>query len=137
MYYIVYGLFYLLSLLPWRVLYILSDCIHPLLYYGYRRKIVMSNLKIAFPEKSETERKQIAKEFYKNFVDNFIEVIKLISASKKEVQKRFTFDYQPINDLYGTGKNIQITLGHFFNWEFANLCYSTRLVYPIVLVYMP
>ena len=97
----------------------------------------MNNLKIAFPEKSETEHKRIAKEFYKNFVDNFIEAIKLISISKKELQRRFTFDHQIINDLYSTGKNIQITLGHFFNWEFANLCYSSKLLYPIVLVYMP
>jgi len=137
MYYVVYGFFYLISLLHWRVLYILSDCIYPLLYFGYRKKVVMNNLKIAFPEKSETQRKRIAKEFYKNFVDNFIEVIKLISISKKALQKRFTFDYQLINDLYNTGKNIQLTLGHFFNWEFANLCYSSRLIYPIVLVYMP
>jgi len=97
----------------------------------------MNNLKIAFPEKSEAERKQIARKFYKNFVDNFIEVIKLISISKEELQRRFTCNYQFINDLYNTGKNIQLTLGHFFNWEFANLCYSSRLVYPIVLVYMP
>ena len=139
MYYIVYGIFYLLSLLPWRVIYIISDGIYGLLYYvvRYRRDVVDNNLLIAFPEKSEEERKQISKQFYKNFVDNFIEVIKFVSISKKELQKRFTFDYSIINDLYPTGRNIQLTLGHFFNWEFANIAYAANITYPIVLVYMP
>ncbi|MBG9376206.1 lipid A biosynthesis acyltransferase [Panacibacter sp. DH6] len=139
MYYVVYGIFYLLSLLPWRVIYIISDGIYGLLYYiiRYRRDVVDNNLLIAFPEKSEQERKKIAKDFYKGFVDNFIEVIKFVSISKAEVQKRFTFDAHVINDLYPTGRNIQLTLGHFFNWEFANIAYASKITYPIVLVYMP
>jgi KDO2-lipid IV(A) lauroyltransferase len=139
MYYLVYGIFYLLSLLPWRVLYIISDGIYLLLYYviRYRRDVVSSNLSIAFPEKSIEERKQIAKMFYKNFVDNFIEVIKFFSISKEELQRRFTFDYETLNQFYESGKNIQFALGHFFNWEFANIGYASRLVYPFVVVYMP
>lgn len=139
MYYIVYGVFYLLSLIPWRVIYIISDGIYGLLYYvvKYRRDVVANNLLIAFPEKSDAERKQIAKDFYKNFVDNFIEVIKLVSISKDEMQRRFTFDNTDIDKLYPTGRNIQLTLAHFFNWEFANLAYASKVAYPIVLVYMP
>ena len=58
MYYLVYGLLWLISLLPFRVLYFLSDALYGLIYYiiGYRRKVVMSNLQIAFPEKTEKER---------------------------------------------------------------------------------
>lgn len=139
MYYIVYGVFYLLSLIPWRIIYIISDGIYGLLYYvvKYRRDVVANNLLIAFPEKSDVERKQIAKDFYKNFVDNFIEVIKLVSISKDEMQRRFTFDNTDIDKLYPTGRNIQLTLAHFFNWEFANLAYASKVAYPIVLVYMP
>ena len=139
MYHIIYGIFYLLSLLPWRVIYIISDGIYGLLYYviRYRRDVVANNILIAFPEKSDEERKQIVKEFYKNFVDNFIEVIKFVSISKEEVLRRFTFDEKVINDLYPTGRNIQLTLGHFFNWEFANIAYASKITYPIVLVYMP
>lgn len=139
MYHIVYAILYLISLLPWRALYILSDCIYPLLYYviGYRKEVVMNNLAIAFPEKTEADRKRIAKDFYKNFIDNFVEAIKLISVSKEELLRRFTFDAKPINDLNNAGKNVQLTLGHFFNWEFANVSYSTKLLYPLIVVYMP
>ena len=90
MYQVVYGFFYLLSLLPWRVMYFLSDCIYVLVYYvfGYRKNVVFSNLKIAFPEKTEGERKRIAKDFYHGFVDSFVETVKLISISEKELRKR-------------------------------------------------
>jgi KDO2-lipid IV(A) lauroyltransferase len=68
MYYIVYGLFYLISLLPLFILYRISDFAYFIIYYvvKYRRDVVMSNLQIAFPEKSDTDKIQIAKKFYKN-----------------------------------------------------------------------
>ena len=80
MYYLVYGVLYLISLLPLFILYLISDFIYFILYYiiGYRKKIVMCNLVQAFPNKTEKEKKIIAKKFYHNFTDNFIEVIKLI-----------------------------------------------------------
>jgi KDO2-lipid IV(A) lauroyltransferase len=65
MYYLVYGILYLFSLLPFWILYFISDIFYGLLYYilGYRKKVVMDNLYIAFPEKTEQERKRIAKNF--------------------------------------------------------------------------
>ena len=82
MYYIVFGIFYLLSLLPMRILYIISDGIFLIVYYaiGYRKKVVMENLEIAFPEKAHTERAKIAKAFYHNLLDSFIETIKVWSV---------------------------------------------------------
>ena len=86
MYYIVYTFFYLLSLLPMRILYIISDVIYLVVYYviGYRKKVVMNNLEIAFPEKSNVERVKIAKAFYHNLLESFIETIKLVSGSWKK-----------------------------------------------------
>jgi len=98
---------------------------------------VMNNLLTAFPEKTEVERTRIAKDFYKKFADNFIEVIKLISISEKELNRRFTGNYEVINDLHDSGVNIQLHLGHFFNWEFANLAFSANFRYPFIVVYMP
>ena len=89
MYYLVYGFLYLVSLLPFSILYLLSDFVYILMYYvfGYRKTVVMGNLAIAFPEKSLTEREVIASAFYKNFVDTFIETIKLLSMSDAEFDK--------------------------------------------------
>lgn len=139
MYYLLYGFLYLVSLLPMRVLYLLSDIIYGLVYYAfrYRKSVVMGNLQIAFPEKTEAERIQIAKKFYHNFIDSFIEVIKLISASDAFLQKRFTVDTGELGELYKTGKSCQMHLGHTFNWEWGQLVLSKLTKYRIMVVYMP
>ena len=119
------------------LLYILSDGIYGLLYYVvYRRDVVMNNLLIAFPEKSEAERKQIAKEFYKNFVDNFIEVIKFVSISKKELQRRFTFDHQ-LSMICTYRQKYTINTWAFLQLGVCQYCLPAKIAYPIVLVYMP
>ena len=71
MYYIIYAFLYLASLIPLRILYIISDGIYFLIYYylGYRNKVVFKNLNIAFPEKSDQEKIRIAKDFYHKFFD--------------------------------------------------------------------
>jgi Kdo2-lipid IVA lauroyltransferase/acyltransferase len=104
---------------------------------GYRKKVVMDNLAIAFPDKTEAERKKIAKKFYHNFIDSFIEVIKLVSAGDAFLQKRFTVDISELNDLYETGKSCQIHLGHTFNWEWGQLVLARLTKYKIMVVYMP
>jgi Kdo2-lipid IVA lauroyltransferase/acyltransferase len=139
MYYVVYGLLYLLSLIPLRVLYILADTIYVLLYYvfGYRKKVVLRNLQIAFPEKTEAERVTIAKKFYRNFVDNFIETIKILSVGKKWITKHFVLDSEPWKEFYETGRKCQFHLGHNFNWELANVSMPYYTEYPFLAVYMP
>ena len=70
-YYIFFGINYLITLLPLRVLYLFSDLFYLVLYYlaGYRRKVVAANLRNAFPEKSEAERKKIERRFYRHLCD--------------------------------------------------------------------
>ena len=139
MYYIVYGLLYTFSLLPLRVLYLVSDLAYFILYYvaGYRQELVLNNLLIAFPEKSGEERKKIAKQFYLNFTDTFIESIKMISISKDEVVRRSHCDFELINQLIDNGSNLHVMVGHQFNWEFANLVYAMHIRIPFVGIYMP
>jgi len=139
MYYFVYGLLYVFSLLPLRVLYLFSDLASFMLcrVMKYRRPIILANLAIAFPEKTQEERDRIAKQFYLNFTDTFIESIKMISMSRKNAEKRSEGDYEYINELIDKGYNIHIMAGHQFNWEFANLVYALYLKAPFVGIYMP
>ena len=139
MYYIVYLLLYLVSLLPFFILYLISDLIAFLLYHviRYRKTVVMSNLAIAFPDKSTEERIKIAKRFYQYFTDTFIESLKFISISKKELLKRVTGSFDLINSLIDKGDNINLMAGHQFNWEYANLLYSINLKISFVGIYMP
>jgi len=137
MYYLVYGFFFLLSLIPWRVMYIISDGLYLLVYYvfDYRKEVVMKNLSIAFPEKTVAERVLIAKGFYKNFIDTFIETIKLVSISSKEFDKRFVINAEVLNDLLPTGQSVQVHSGHFFNWEFLNLGVAKNSKYPLLGIF--
>ena len=139
MYYLVYGFLYLLSLLPMRVLYFLSDGIYLLVYHviGYRRKVVMGNLQIAFPEKTEKQKIQIAKKFYHNFIDSFIEVIKMVSASDSFFMKRYTVETEALNQLYASGKSCQLHLGHTFNWECGQIVLTKLTPYRLLVVYQP
>jgi KDO2-lipid IV(A) lauroyltransferase len=139
MYYIVYGILYLISLLPLPILYTFSDFIYFIFYYvaGYRKKVVMSNLLQAFPEKTDEERKIIAKKFYRNFTDNFIEVIKLVSASPAFINKHFTGDCSLSYKIFEQGKRCQLLLAHNFNWELGCLGVPLKIKHLFLVVYMP
>jgi Kdo2-lipid IVA lauroyltransferase/acyltransferase len=139
MYYILFGFFYMLSLLPMRILYIISDGIYGVVYYviGYRKKVVMQNLEIAFPEKTNAERVKIAKAFYHNLLDSFMETIKLVTASRSFLEKRVTANWEVLDPLFKTGKSCQLHLGHTFNWEWGHHVLSNHTKYQVLVVYMP
>ena len=138
MYYVVYGILYLFSLLPFWFLYVLSDLLYLLVYYliGYRKKIVMSNLRSAFPEKTEVERIRIAKKFYRLLTDYPLEVIKLLSISEKNFLKRCNGNFEVISSLAETGKSIQMHTGHQFNAEYGVRYYSKMSTIPMYGMYV-
>jgi KDO2-lipid IV(A) lauroyltransferase len=139
MYYLVYGLLYVVSLLPMWFLYLFADALAALVYhvFGYRKQVVLDNLAIAFPEKPLKERKRIAKQFYRNFVDNFIETLKILSVGKTWMTKRFQIDGEPFAEAYKAGRKCQVHLGHNFNWELANVAMPYYMDYTLLSVYMP
>ena len=140
MYYLVFALLYLFSLLPMWLLYGVSDGLALLMYaiIRYRRGVVLSNLATAFPEKTERQRKAIAKEFYRNFTDSFIETIKLLSASPDFLRERFVLDNpELLEHFYDKGQKVQLHMGHLFNWEIANVAMPLRTSFTFIVIYMP
>lgn len=138
-YYIFYGINWIITLLPLPVLYIFSDFIYLLLYYfpSYRRKVVATNLKNAFPEKTEEELKSIEKKFYKHLADLFVETLKTTHMSDAEQIKRFSYsNLQVIDKLREEKRDIIAVLGHYNNWEWPTLL-PHFLKYKIVIIYKP
>lgn len=126
----------LLSRIPLSILYLFSDFLFFGSYYlvGYRRKLVKKNLKKSFPEKSESERKVIEKEFYKNLCDYAVETLKLLTISEAELRKRMQFTNLPaIKALLDTETAIIMFASHQFNWEW--LLAVGSLNHPIDFVY--
>jgi KDO2-lipid IV(A) lauroyltransferase len=141
-YYIALPLLYLVSLLPFPVLYRLSDVIFFISYYliGYRRKVVYSNLKNSFPEKSELELKKIEKEFFRYFCDLILETLKTLTISKSDAVKRCRFSNETqsiINDLNTKNQSCILVMGHFGNWEWAGSAFSLTCKQQLYVIYHP
>lgn len=139
MYYLIYVPLYLLSLLPLRVLYVLSDLVSFFLFrvFGYRRQVIHNNLAIAFSEKTVEERKAIARKFHRNFTDSFIETIKSFSVPKDFYDKHLTADFSLFKEMEAQGVSCQMHAAHQFNWEWVSLYWSQHIRQPMVVVYMP
>lgn len=121
-YYILYVLFKALALLPFCVLYALSDVLDFLLYHvvRYRRGVVEDNLAKCFPDKTADERRRIERDFYRHFADCFVETIKLLHISDREIERRITFEnVELIDSLTRQGKSIVVYFSHCGNWEWA------------------
>ncbi len=119
-YRILYAIWYMLSLLPFCVHYVLSDIIYLILYriIGYRIPIVRNNLQTSFPEKSETELRDIEKKFYHQLCDYFVETVKTMTMSEKQVCRHMVFkDAELVNECVAEGQSCAVYLGHTFNWE--------------------
>ena len=88
-----YPFIWIISRFPMRVLYIISDLFYILVFYiiGYRKQVVLDNLKLAFPKKPEEELLVIRKKFFKHLMDLMVESIKAFSISEKEILKRYKY----------------------------------------------
>lgn len=119
---LLYGMTYLMALLPFWVLYIFSDILYFLAYYvlRYRRKIVRKNLNNAFPEKPLKRIEKIERDFYRHLCDYYVETIKTLQITPKEVRKRMKFENPEIIErLTADGKSCIVCLGHYGNWEWV------------------
>ena len=122
LYIILYPILFCISILPFKILYALSDIIYILLYYifGYRKKTVRSNLKMALPNLSDQERLVIEKKSFQYLCDTFLEMIKTLTISKAEMSKRYivtNLDFYL--ELEKKGKSIALMTAHYASYEWA------------------
>ena len=139
-FWISYGLLYLISLLPFSVLYVLSDGLYYLLYaiIGYRKQVVRDNLRRSFPTKTEQERLLIEKTYFRFLADNLIESLKSLSMSKKSFQKRFHLkNPEVITQFTDKKQSILLAMSHYANWEWSAPGLTSVLAVKTILVYKP
>jgi len=123
-YRLVYPLLWVISKLPWRLFYFLSNCTYILMYYivRYRKKTVTENLLLAFPEKKKKEIQRIRKASYKHTCDMFLEMIKSISISEEEMKNRFKItNIDMLTELAAKNKSIIVMMGHYASYEWTNV----------------
>ena len=123
-FWLIYPTLWLISKLPFKLLYLFSDWVCLWLYtiIGYRKKVVRYNLKTAFPDFSDQERKRIEKQFYHHLCDTFVEIIKSISLTREELDKRYTFTNVEVMQNYEKQERTSmLVMGHYASheWVFA------------------
>lgn len=121
-FYIVRAFWYLMSLLPLKVLYCLSDLIFYPIYYlvRYRRKVVRKNLQNSFPEKSLDGIVALEKKFYHSLCDYFVETMKLYGMSEEKARKRMRFTgLDEVNEAIERGQSVVVYMAHSINWEYV------------------
>jgi len=122
LYLFLYPLLWFLSILPFRVLYLFSDFVYLIIYYiiGYRKKTVRENIALALPHLSEKERLVIEKKSYQHMCDMFLEMIKTMSISESEMNKRFQFvNLEIYKELEKEGKSIALMCAHYASYEWV------------------
>lgn len=128
----------LLSRLPLWLLYGLSKVLYFLMFYviGYRKKVVLANMRNAFPEKSASEIRQTAQRFYARFADFMMETLKGITISEATLKKRVQFKNPEILEEYvAKQQSVIFLISHQFNWEWALLAATFNLPLPVDGIY--
>ena len=139
-YYFFRILVFLFSLVPFWVLYVYSDILYFFFYYifGYRKNVVFTNLRNAFPEKSEAEINKIAKGFYKNLSDITLESIKGLSMNKKTLKKRYpVVNIDILDNYFEKGQNIIGLAAHYTNWEWGVISFGFQFKHKSIGLYKP
>jgi len=141
-YYLCLPFLYLLSVLPFWLFYGVADFFYVLLYYvfGYRRKVVMQNLRNSFPEKNDTELKKLEAKFYRYLCDLFLETFKTLTISRRDILKHCVMDEQALavfNKYAAENKSVIIVMGHLGNWEWAGNTFSLLGKHHLYVIYHP
>lgn len=129
-----------ISLLPFPLLYALSDGLYVLFYYmlGYRKKVVLQNIQNSFPDKTEKEHIEICKKFYRHFCDLVVESLKTFTISEKEVLKRvICTNPEVIDNYFDRKRSVIIAGGHYNNWELFAVAVDALIKHKTVGIYKP
>ncbi len=138
-FYLIYPFIYLISLLPFRALYVLSDGLYHLLKLtGYRKNVILQNLKNAFPEKSNEEINALYNSYNKYLCDVILETLKTLNMSAAQSKKRCVFHNTDwLDTFHEEGKSFIIVMGHYGNWEWAGPSFTLNTNHQLVVIYRP
>jgi Kdo2-lipid IVA lauroyltransferase/acyltransferase len=139
MYYLLFGILYIFSLLPFRLLYIISDVLYLIIWkvFRYRKKVTLENLTLSFPEKTQAEIVVIMNAYYRNLCDSIVETVKLISISESNLLKRIKCNWEIFDLMNMENRNGQGYMSHQFNWEMATVACNWRAPRRFTGIYLP
>jgi Kdo2-lipid IVA lauroyltransferase/acyltransferase len=129
-----------ISLLPYPVLYFLSDFLFLVMYriIGYRKEVVFTNLRNSFPNKTEQDLKGIMSNFYRHLCDIILESLKGFTISEKQLRKRLVIKNPEFSNYFADkGKSIIFVGGHYNNWEICAQAFAMYSNHKCIGIYKP
>lgn len=141
-FYLLFPILYLFSLLPFPLLYLVSDVAFVLIYYviGYRKKVVLNNLRNSFPERTEKEIRELRFRFFRYFCNMSLETLKSLSISQKSMLRHCSMNEASVKLMqkyYADKQSIILVLGHQGNWEWGGHAFSLTCKQPLYVIYHP
>lgn len=138
-FYLAYPFIYLVAVLPFPLLYAVSDALAWVMSAaGYRKDVIQTNLRNSFPEKPEQEILSLTKAYYHYLCDLILETLKTMKMTEKENRARVTLkNPEVLEQLFAKNKSVILMLGHFGNWEWFGPCITLNTDYQLVVIYRP
>lgn len=130
----------IVAIIPWGLIYGYSNIMAKLLHnvLKYRVKVTRSNLRLAFPEKSDAELAVIEKQSYQNLADISVEALKGFTMRNSAIRERHKILNPELLDYYYNQKQSIIGVaGHINNWEWGALSAGIQLKHHPVAIYKP
>ncbi|MDD8018570.1 MAG: lysophospholipid acyltransferase family protein [Bacteroidota bacterium] len=127
----------MIFILPLRVVQFLGKLLGTFVFYivPIRKTLTLSNLRHAFPEKSEFEIQSIARASYQNLFATFLEIFWLPRLTQKKIKQCVSAsNVSVIDELMTEQKGVLILSGHFGNWELVALAYAVLCAHPLLLI---
>ena len=129
----------LVAKLPFICIYLLSDIFYLIIYYlvGYRKKVVLQNLKNSYPNKNPDELKKLTKRYFRHFSDITLETIKMYGMNKADFDRRMQIkNADLVNQYFEKGQSVVILSMHYNNWEWGS-SFSGKLKHKCLGVFKP
>ncbi len=140
-YYLALPFLYGIALLPFPLLYVVSGFLRFWVFtiIGYRKEVILTNLRNSFPDKREREIQAIAREFRTWFCDLVVETLKTLTINERTLRQRVTLEGAELLRTYAEkGQSVILVLGHLGNWELAGARYGVEPGLPkLHVIYHP
>ncbi len=131
---------YAIAYMPLWLLYGISNFLFLIVFYvvKYRKKMVIKNLKMCFPEKNDKEINKICRDYYLFFTDLIVETLKMLTISAKEMKRRIYFkDLALVEKFEKENKSFFIMMGHVGCWEWGSASFQLHTNYQTLVIYRP
>ncbi len=101
---------------------------------GIRRRVVLENLRLAFPEKTEEERRAIARKTYRNLGQMIPDFLRVPFLPREEIERMFVYQgWEVLEEARARGKGVVAATGHFGNFDLLAAAHTLKGV-PVTMI---